>query len=124
MRRNSLRTIACTLRLTQSGFAEGEFAVRCVGKRMKGEENPPEVYSKYEILNSKSDTNSNDENLKFKVFWSFGHWNFDIVSDLGFRASNFDAKSQFFTTKLRRGIIWSVYGGHFAQAERNNIVLR
>ncbi len=47
---------------------------------------------------SKSETNSNadthasdrrDKNSKFKTFWSFGHLDFDIVSNFGFRASSF-----------------------------------
>ena len=45
--------------------------------------------SKPSVAGSKSETNSNDKNSKFKTFWSFGHLDFDIVSNFGFRASSF-----------------------------------
>jgi len=38
-------------------------------------------YEKHEARNSKYETNLNDKNPKFKTFCSFGHLNFDIVSD-------------------------------------------
>ena len=47
---------------------------------------------KHEALNSKYETNLNDKNPKFKTFWSFGHLNFDIVSDFGIRISDFDIR--------------------------------
>jgi peroxiredoxin len=43
---------------------------------------------KHEIRNSKSETNSNDKNPKFKKFWSFENLNFDIVSDFDIRISD------------------------------------
>jgi len=45
---------------------------------------------KHEARNSKYETNLNDKNPKFKTFWSFGHLNFDIVSDFDPPAAGID----------------------------------
>jgi len=45
-------------------------------------------YGKHEARNSKYETNLNDKNPKLKKFWSFGHLNFDIVSDFDIRISS------------------------------------
>ncbi len=43
---------------------------------------------KHEKRNSKSETNSNDKNPKFKTFWSIENLNFDIISDFDIRISD------------------------------------
>ena len=66
-------------------------------------ENPSPLGEDFSIVNSKSEyQNPNGRNSKTApkasagpgvfLFWEFVFWTFDIVSDFGFRASDFKAK--------------------------------
>ena len=56
-----------------------------------------ETNTKFKLPKSKTTTGAK----RAFLFWKFGFWTFDIVSDFGFRASDFSPKNRVFDITLR-----------------------